>query len=167
MLKKTLYITCLLSLFCSCRLIHNKKVINFANMEIEIKKTIINDILSSLDIENADIYCIAHLRYGEDELSKQLQTETCSGMNFAPEGPPGAEGSLREYTAGDDNGSYSRYDLNVNYDESIKRTVVLDYISYLIIIDEKYMDKTVRVENSLKTVILNRQRADVLVVMTK
>ena len=167
MVKKLLILICPMIFLFSCNYVHNRKVINFADTEVETKKNMIADILNSCGIENAEIYGVAHQRYGDCEISKGLITESYTGNSFSPEGPPGAEGAVPPEYWNEPGNNYNRLNLTVNYDTAMKNTVNLDYISFLVILDETYKEEIPRVEEALKEVILNRQRADTLTVLVK
>ena len=84
MFKRIVLLVFLPVLFISCRFSDDKKTINYANSEIEMNEKIINDILESSNLENVEIFSIAHFRYGQYEISKKIHSEFFRGKGFNP-----------------------------------------------------------------------------------
>ena len=122
MKKRIVLIVCIAALFTSCSLMDKKSITAYADTEIETKKAMMSDILKSFEIEDAEIYSMAHLRYGSPELKKQLHSESYTGTGLTMEGPPGEEGSVPPEDAEGLNSRYSNFDLTVDYDGSRKKS---------------------------------------------
>lgn len=168
--KRNIMAFILVVLVTSCSFINDKKVTNYADGEIERNEKIIKNILRSINIDNVEVYSLPHLRYGRSEVSKNINNESFSGEGVVQEGPSDKEGhySPPEYKSLENPyNTYSSFDLTVNYNDKGRSYLYLDYISYLIILDEEFSDKKKVLEESLSKLILNRNRIDVLTIQIK
>lgn len=170
MYKNTVITGFMLVILTSCNCSSDKKTINYANSEIERNEEVIIDILNAISIEHSQIYCIPHFRYGTNEISKKLSSESFNGQDFDPQGPAGQEYKNDSHSSDSQKNQYSKYkrfDLTANYDSNGNESLRLDYISYLILLDKQYEDKTDVLDEALSELILNRERDDTLTIQIK
>ncbi|MBN2650989.1 MAG: hypothetical protein JXR63_01300 [Spirochaetales bacterium] len=162
-MRKIILFVCF-SVFVSCV---DDNAVEFSNDEVYLNKEIANEILQSYGIEDGEIYSVVHFQYGENAISKKVSNESFSGDSMIPEGPPGDSGEIPPAYKNDSQSNYSKTELIVNYNDIPDKRTTVNYISYLILLDSQYADKVEQVESTLKPLILNRERADILKVVVK
>jgi len=160
---------CLIS-FTNCA-IENKGYLEYINHEITNKKELIENLLSEYEYKNYKIYVIPHTTYGKNPESKISEIEYFKGLSFIPEGPPGVEDQIPPLynELKESNGKYVRRLVKIQYanDHNNINEINLEYLSYLIIIYELEDEDKNEITNILEEVLLNENRGDKLLLLSK